>query len=60
MKATDTVSILLVAANGTETCLKLGLKLEDGEVFDASRMPVAALNDYFEAELQDCKENNLM
>ena len=59
-KAADTVSIHLVAENGTETCLKSGLKLEQGEVIDASRMSVAALTEYFEAELQDCKEKNLM
>ena len=35
-----------------------GLKLEDGKVIGASMRSVAALNAYFEDELQDCKENN--
>ena len=30
------------------------------QVIDATRMSIAALNDFFEAELQDCKAKGLM
>jgi len=60
MKAADTVSIHLVAEDGTETVLKSGLKLENGEVIDAARMSKNALCEFFEKELEDCKEKKLM
>jgi len=60
MEAADTVSISLIAKDGSETVLKSGLKLEAGEVIDATRMSLSALTNFFEAELQDCKAKGLM
>merc|ERR1719233_333898 len=60
MQEADTVSIFLIDNDGAETVLKSGLKLEAGEVIDATRLSIAALNDFFEAELQDCKAKGLM
>merc|ERR1719474_2559111 len=60
MEAADTVSISLIAKDGGETVLKSGLKLEAGEVIDATRMSLSALTNFFEAELQDCKAKGLM
>jgi len=60
MKASDSVSIVMVSKTGTETVLKSGLKLEEGEVIDAARMSKAALCDFFESELEDCRNKGLM
>merc|ERR1712223_2235708 len=60
MEAADTVSISLIAKDGGETVLKSGLKLEAGEVIDATRMSLSALTDFFETELQDCKAKGLL
>merc|ERR1719228_2232329 len=60
MKVADTVSIVLVPTEGSETILKSGLKLEEGEVIDASVMSKEALCSFFEEELTDCKEKGLM
>jgi len=60
MKEAEEVSIVFVPSGGTETVLKSGLKLELGEVIDAAVMSKAALCDFFEDELNDCKEKGLM
>jgi len=60
MKGADSVSIVHVAKDGTETVLKSDLKLEDGEVIDAARMSKALLCDFFEKELEDSKSKELM
>lgn len=60
MKVADTVSIVLVPTEGSKTILKSGLKLEEGEVIDASVMSKEALCSFFEEELTDCKEKGLM
>jgi len=60
MEAADTVSITLLGEGGQETVLKSGLKLEAGEVVDATRMEVARLNAFLEEELEDCRSKGLM
>jgi len=60
MKEADAVSIVLVPAEGEEVILKSGLKLEKGEVIDAAVMTKAALCEFFEKELADCKDKGLM
>jgi isocitrate dehydrogenase len=60
MTAAGSVRIELVDADGTSTVLKDGLKLEAGEVIDASRMKAAALRDYFAREIQEAKDQGVL
>merc|ERR1711990_896258 len=54
------VTITLHQADGTTVVLKEELKLQKGEVIDATKMDTAALCEFFEKEIQDCKDKNLM
>merc|ERR1712212_1101865 len=56
MPEAGSVTITLHQADGTTK----GLKLQKGEVIDATKMDTAALCEFFEAEIQDCKDKNLM
>jgi len=58
-KATS-VRIELEDSKGNVTVLKPEVKLQEGEVIDASFLSVAKLKDFLEAELQKCKEEGLM
>merc|ERR550514_993316 len=49
-----------VAADGTVTVLKQGLKMTAGEVCDSTRMSVKALQEYFEKEMQECKAQDIL
>jgi isocitrate dehydrogenase len=60
MSAAGAVSIEHVAADGTKTLMKGPLPVETGEVVDASFMSVKALTEFFEKEIADCRENDLM
>merc|ERR1711899_359045 len=60
MAEAGSVNITLHQADGTTKVLKEGLKLQKGEVIDATKMDTAALCEFFEAEMADCKEKNLM
>jgi len=60
MKSAGTVSIVFKGADGTEKVLKDNLKLEAGEIIDAATMSKKALTDFFESEISDCKDKNLM
>merc|ERR1712241_1149175 len=60
MAKEGSVSITLKKADGTTTTLKEGLKLQKGEVIDATRMKKAALCEFFEKEITDCYEKKLM
>merc|ERR1719394_777363 len=60
MAAAGSVKISLHGADGSVKVLKEGLKLQAGEVIDATKMDTAALCEFFEAEMADCKEKNLM
>ena len=60
MSAAGAVSIEHVAADGTKTLMKGPLPVEAGEVVDASFMSVKALSAFFEKEIADCRENDLM
>lgn len=57
--ATD-VSIEHVAPDGTVTVLKESTKLEAGEVIDASSMSVEDLCEFYEREINDAKENDIL
>lgn len=58
--APQTVSIVHVAADGTETVMKGDLALEAGEVLDSSCMSIAALTEYLETEMTKAKESGIM
>lgn len=61
MQSADKVQIVFKdAITGQETVLKDNLPLEKGEVIDAARMSKSALCDFFEKEINDCQEKNLM
>merc|ERR1712241_1087210 len=60
MPEAGSVTITLHQADGTTKVLKEGLQLQKGEVIDATKMDTAALCEFFEKEIQDCKDKNLM
>lgn len=60
MPAADDVRIELVKADGTVKVLKKSTPLQANEVIDAAVMRSSALRDFFEAQMQDAKENNVM
>jgi len=61
MQAQDKVKIVFKdSASGVETVLKDNLSLENGEVIDAAKMSKAALCEFFEKEINDCKDKSLM
>ena len=56
----DTVNIVFRSDQGAETVLKAGLRLEAGEVVDSSCMSVAALTEFYAAQISDCKAKNIL
>jgi len=60
MPSAGNVKITLHCADGSTKVLKESLALQAGEVIDATKMNTAALCDFFEKEISDCKEKNLM
>jgi isocitrate dehydrogenase len=57
--ATD-VSIEHVAPDGTVTVLKESTELEAGEVIDAACMSAKELSNYYDREIQDAKDTDIM
>jgi len=49
-----------VAADGKVTVLKQGLKMTAGEVCDSTKMSVKALQAFFEKEMTECKEQDIL
>ena len=60
MPAADELSIVHIAADGTETALKSGLKVLEGEVVDATVMRAAALDEFLAAQVQRAKEEGVL
>ena len=60
MPDAGSVNVNLIGADGVEQRLKSSLKLQKGEVIDATRMSVKSLCSFFEKEITDCFEKNLM
>lgn len=60
MDKAGSVKITLHGADGSTTVLKESLKLQQGEIIDASSISVAKLCEFFEKEIQDCKDKGLM
>jgi len=56
----DTVRIEFVNAKNETTVLKESLSLQANEVIDASVMSRKALREFFEEQMQDAKENDVM
>ena len=56
----DDVKIELIADSGEITVLKASTPVLKDEVIDASVMSCAALRDFYETQMTDAKENNLM
>ena len=60
MDAACEVKIQHVGADGATTTLKEGLKLEAGEVIDASCMSVKALCDFYEKSFGEAKAEGVL
>jgi isocitrate dehydrogenase len=56
----DVLSIRHIATDGTETELKKGLKVLEGEIIDATFMNVAALDEFLAATLEQAKSDDLL
>lgn len=54
------VSIVLTNEQGEDSVLKASVKLQKGEVIDAGVMSASALRDFYEAQMQDAKQNDVM
>lgn len=60
MPQATAVSIVLQHDDGTTTTLKESVALEQDEVIDASFMNVRALEEFYEAEMEDARENDIL
>ncbi len=56
----DTLSIVHVGTDGTETVLKEGLKVLDGEVVDATFMSAAHLDEFLEQQVARAKADGVL
>ncbi|MCF7553217.1 NADP-dependent isocitrate dehydrogenase [Pseudonocardia sp. WMMC193] len=60
LPAATTLRIVHTAADGTETVLKDGLKVLEGEVVDAAVMSAAALNTFLAEQVADAAEQGVL
>ena len=60
LKSAETVNIELVDSDNQVTVLKGALALQENEVIDASVMSRKALREFFETQIQDAKDNDVM
>ena len=60
LPAADTLTIRHRATDGTETVLKGGLKVLEGEVVDATAMRAAALDEFLRAQVAAAKESGVL
>jgi isocitrate dehydrogenase len=60
LPAADALTIRHVAADGTATELKKGLKVLEGEIVDATFMNVAALDEFLAETLKQAKADNVL
>jgi isocitrate dehydrogenase len=56
----DTLSIRHTATDGTETVLKSGLAVLDGEIVDATLMSASALDEFLAETLRQAKSDNVL
>lgn len=60
MPAADTLTIKHIAADGSETVLKDGLKVLEGEVIDGTVMRAAALKSFLAEQVKRAKEEGVL
>ena len=60
LPAADVLTIRHIAADGTATELKKGLKVLEGEIVDATFMNVAALDEFLAETLKQAKADNVL
>lgn len=60
MTSADTLAIRHTAIDGTETILKSGLTVLDGEIVDATFMSAAALDQFLAETLRQAKSDNVL
>ncbi len=60
LPAADTLTIRHIAADGTETVLKSGLKVLDGEIVDATFLSAKALDEFLAETLKQAKADNVL
>ncbi|MDU0478804.1 NADP-dependent isocitrate dehydrogenase [Staphylococcus chromogenes] len=60
MPAADALTIKLIANDGSETVLKDGLKVLEGEVIDGTVMRVAALDAFLKEQIKRAKEDGVL
>ena len=60
LPSADSVSIILVDAQGTETVLKGDLPLQAGEVIDSSFMSVSKLRAFLDQQIADAKAQDVL
>ncbi|ARM30531.1 NADP-dependent isocitrate dehydrogenase [Prosthecochloris sp. HL-130-GSB] len=60
MASADTVRIEYVDESGNVTVLKDGLALQEGEVIDTSVMNVRKLREFFQAQIDEAMEQNIL
>jgi isocitrate dehydrogenase len=58
--AATSLSINFTGADGSSTVLKEGIAVQAGEVVDSSAMDVAALREFFEAEMNDAHAKGVL
>ena len=60
LSSNDKVNIVFTNNNGVQTILKEGLNLLEGEVIDTAVMSMNSLETFFEKEIQEAKDENLL
>lgn len=60
MPAADTLTIKHIATDGTETILKDGLKVLEGEVIDGTFLSAKALDAFLAEQVQHAKDENVL
>ncbi len=60
LSSEDNVRIEFVAEDGTVTVLKEATELQAGEVIDSSRISVKALRAFYEKEIKEAKEQDIL
>lgn len=56
----DEIRIILEGKDGSNKVLKEGLKLQEGEIIDASTMSISALSDFFQKAIAEAKEEGVL
>ena len=60
LSSNDKVNIVFTNNNGVQTILKEGLSLLEGEVIDTAVMSMNSLEAFFEKQIQEAKDENLL